>query len=293
MGPHRRTHDIAYSEKGIMLCKAAVFQDHEMFEAIAASNKPETTKAFGRKVRNFDEEVWQSVVCSVAFEVCLQKFSAPSMARERAQLLSTAAAADGCGGGGNGNASSGGGGAGADSACRVWCVEAAPRDCVWGVGIGLRGGASDAEALHWPSRWRGTNVLGWALTKVRDHLLKVERCAYATTALVPSGLSAATQQSVSPSPSSLSSSSSHLSKAPGSIQIQLVSFGYSYGAPKGLARNFNARNVPNPEIGKKYRKGQSGKGKQVRPDLTEEHTGRDQGVTANVFWADWQRQALA
>ena len=54
-----------------------------------------------------------------------------------------------------------------------------------------------------------------------------------------------------------------------------MSFGYSYGAPKGLARNFNARNVPNPEIGKKYRKGQSGKGKQVRPDLTEEHTGRD------------------
>jgi predicted NAD-dependent protein-ADP-ribosyltransferase YbiA (DUF1768 family) len=44
-------------------------------------------------------------------------------------------------------------------------VEASPRDRVWGIGMG----ASHSDATR-PSRWRGTNLLGFALMNVRDQL---------------------------------------------------------------------------------------------------------------------------
>ena len=46
-------------------------------------------------------------------------------------------------------------------------VEAAPRDCLWGIGLG----ATNPKALD-PSQWRGKNLLGYTLTKVRDELMK-------------------------------------------------------------------------------------------------------------------------
>jgi ribA/ribD-fused uncharacterized protein len=44
-------------------------------------------------------------------------------------------------------------------------VEPSPRDRVSGIGIG----ASHPDATR-PSRWRGTNLLGFALMNVRDQL---------------------------------------------------------------------------------------------------------------------------
>ena len=49
-------------------------------------------------------------------------------------------------------------------------VEASPRDRIWGIGMGKAN--PDAEN---PLRWRGTNLLGFALTEVRDQLLKEAR----------------------------------------------------------------------------------------------------------------------
>ena len=46
-------------------------------------------------------------------------------------------------------------------------VEAAPRDRLWGIGLG----ATNPKALD-PSQWRGKNLLGQTLTKVRDKLMK-------------------------------------------------------------------------------------------------------------------------
>ena len=42
-------------------------------------------------------------------------------------------------------------------------VEASPVDTVWGIGLG----AGDDRARR-PSEWRGLNLLGFALTEVRD-----------------------------------------------------------------------------------------------------------------------------
>ncbi len=44
-------------------------------------------------------------------------------------------------------------------------VEASPRDRIWGIGLG----AAD-EASTDPGRWRGLNLLGFALMEARDRL---------------------------------------------------------------------------------------------------------------------------
>ena len=45
-------------------------------------------------------------------------------------------------------------------------VEASPFDRIWGIGLA----ATDARATD-PSQWRGQNLLGKILTRVRDELL--------------------------------------------------------------------------------------------------------------------------
>ena len=44
-------------------------------------------------------------------------------------------------------------------------VEASPRDRIWGIGMG----ASNENATN-PARWRGQNLLGFALMDVRYQL---------------------------------------------------------------------------------------------------------------------------
>ena len=45
-------------------------------------------------------------------------------------------------------------------------VEASPRDRIWGIGMG----ASNPDAQN-PERWRGGNLLGFALMEVRARLM--------------------------------------------------------------------------------------------------------------------------
>ena len=42
-------------------------------------------------------------------------------------------------------------------------VEASPVDAIWGIGL-----AQDHEDALLPSKWRGPNLLGYALMTVRD-----------------------------------------------------------------------------------------------------------------------------
>jgi ribA/ribD-fused uncharacterized protein len=44
-------------------------------------------------------------------------------------------------------------------------VEASPMDRVWGIGL-----AADDEAAMDPERWRGPNLLGFALMEARERL---------------------------------------------------------------------------------------------------------------------------
>ncbi len=44
-------------------------------------------------------------------------------------------------------------------------VEAAPRDQIWGIGLGEHN-----ERARVPKEWRGRNMLGFALVEVRNRL---------------------------------------------------------------------------------------------------------------------------
>ena len=64
-----RTVMISFSEKSIMLCKAAVFGDKATYLQILNADCPALCKVLGRRVSPFDERLWQKVILEVAFEV--------------------------------------------------------------------------------------------------------------------------------------------------------------------------------------------------------------------------------
>mmetsp|Transcript_118516 Transcript_118516/g.221428 ORF Transcript_118516/g.221428 Transcript_118516/m.221428 type:complete len:377 (-) Transcript_118516:183-1313(-) len=132
-----RTVDCDFSEKAIMLCKAAAMGDSDSYSRIAASKAaPAAIKRMGRQVTHFDQARWTAIECSVAYHVVHQKFMKVEPAR--VVLLST------------GN-------------CII--AEATSNDANWGTGLD-KGDARN----QYPSQWCGTNMLGWALMMARDAL---------------------------------------------------------------------------------------------------------------------------
>ena len=130
-----------FSEKAIMLCKAAVMGDANTYARIVAATTPHEAKRLGRQVTPFDVERWQNVVCGVAVATLYQKFaSVPDLKRV---LLSTG-----------------------DT---ILC-EATARDTTWAIGINLK----MDQIYTVPARWKGSNILGWALMEVRAILRQEE-----------------------------------------------------------------------------------------------------------------------
>ena len=93
-------------------------------------------KALGRKVRGFDLDTWKAKRESIVYVGCREKFAQhPGL---RTLLLATAP---------------------------TELVEASPYDLIWGVGLG-----EHHPDITDKSKWRGQNLLGQALMKVRDTL---------------------------------------------------------------------------------------------------------------------------
>jgi len=131
--------DTVYScaEQYMMAEKARLFGDEETLRAILGAENPKEMKAFGRKVANFDQTLWESKRYDIVKRGGLAKFSQNPVLRDF--LKST------------GN--------------RI-LVEASPQDRIWGIGMEQ----SNPEAND-PLKWRGSNLLGFALTEARDELL--------------------------------------------------------------------------------------------------------------------------
>jgi len=135
-----------FSEKAIMVTKAALMKDKEIFDEIVVAPDPKSCKQLGRGVRNFDQALWDDHLEDIAFEVVKQKFQANKDLRS--VLLSTG---------------------------DKILVEAAPNDCIWGVGM-----AVNEDGIMDPAKWRGRNILGYALMKARSYLrgdLAASSCA--------------------------------------------------------------------------------------------------------------------
>jgi len=144
-----------FSEKAVMLCKAAAMGDVETYGEIAKAKSPDVAKRLGRQVVGFDDDIWASIVCSVAFHVVHQKFAkTPQLRKLLLQGLN-----------------------GEDQPTLF--AEMTERDAIWGTGMDRQ----DRRAKN-PSNWPGTNILGWALTEARDLLLVGKGVEYFAPLLV-------------------------------------------------------------------------------------------------------------
>lgn len=125
-------------EQFMMVSKAKLFDDEESAQRILAVTDPMAQKMIGRKVKGFDLARWESRRESIVFVGCREKFSQnPGL---RSMLLATAP---------------------------TELVEASPYDLIWGIGLGERD-SRITDRRH----WRGQNLLGVTLMKVRDALAR-------------------------------------------------------------------------------------------------------------------------
>lgn len=124
------------AEQWMVAEKARLFGDEEMLAAILRTQSPKQMKAYGRSVRNFRQEVWEARCYGLVLEGNLAKFSQDPELGE--YLLSTG---------------------------KRILVEASPLDRIWGIGMGK----NNPDAGD-PMKWRGRNLLGFALTEARDRL---------------------------------------------------------------------------------------------------------------------------
>ena len=127
----------ATAEHWMMAGKARLFADPQAEARVLAAAHPAEAKKAGRLVRGFDEAVWERERFRIVVEGSVHKFA--SDAGLRAFLLGTGE--------------------------RV-LVEASPMDRVWGIGL-----AAKDEGAEDPARWRGLNLLGFALMEARARLL--------------------------------------------------------------------------------------------------------------------------
>ena len=124
------------AEHWMMAKKAELFGDTEILEKIIQSKTPAEAKKLGRKVKNFDNDVWNENRCEIVVEGNRHKFTQNPEFKEF--LLNTGS--------------------------RI-LVEASPVDAIWGIGM-----AKDHKDIYNPSAWKGENLLGFALMEVRDLL---------------------------------------------------------------------------------------------------------------------------
>lgn len=128
------------AEQYMMAEKARMFGCQDMLEKIMEAKSPKVMKAYGRAVRNFDKETWDNACYDLVRRGNIAKFS------QNPKLWDFL-----------------------KSTKKRILVEASPMDRIWGIGMDRSN--SDAEC---PLKWKGRNLLGFALTEARDQLLLEE-----------------------------------------------------------------------------------------------------------------------
>ena len=126
-----------HAEHYMMYAKALLFGDRDSAGLILAAETPREHQDIGRAVRGFDESIWVLFREGIVFIANYARFSQNPEQREL--LFSTRG---------------------------TTLVEASPHDRIWGIGLP----ATDPRARD-RSQWLGLNLLGEALTRVREVLL--------------------------------------------------------------------------------------------------------------------------
>lgn len=131
--------DIIYksAEHYMMAEKARLFDDNEIRQKIIDCNSPAAAKKLGRQVANFNQEIWQKKGYEIVKKGNFHKFNQNESLKQF--IIQTKN--------------------------RI-LVEASPVDPIWGIGM-----AEDHDNALNPKKWRGKNLLGFALMEVRDEIV--------------------------------------------------------------------------------------------------------------------------
>jgi len=124
------------AEHWMMAKKAELFGDTTILAKILNAKTPAEAKKFGREVNHYDEDVWAKNRFEIVRQGNYLKFSQNEALMD--YLLATGS--------------------------RI-LVEASPVDPIWGIGL-----AHDHADASYPEKWKGLNLLGFALMQVRDEL---------------------------------------------------------------------------------------------------------------------------
>lgn len=124
------------AEHFMMAEKARLFRDEVTLRDVLAARSPGAAKAAGRRVAAFDETIWAEHRSDIVTRACLAKFGSDVQLRSFLQ----------------------------NTGSRV-LAEASPHDRIWGIGLDEQ----HSDACR-PGRWRGLNLLGFALMEARAEL---------------------------------------------------------------------------------------------------------------------------
>lgn len=123
-------------EQYMMYQKAVCFKDKEIAGKILSTIDVAVIKALGRQVKGYNDGYWNGVRQLLVYEGLKEKFVQNEDLKK--QLLDTE-----------------------DSIL----AECAVNDRIWGIGLSMQ----DSNRLE-PEKWRGQNLLGYALMMVRERM---------------------------------------------------------------------------------------------------------------------------
>jgi hypothetical protein len=126
------------NEQWMMAEKARLFNDEATLFLIMNTSDPSDQKRYGRAVRGFNKEIWDKACYSIVLRGTIEKY------KQNSELLKLLLASK-----------------------DAQFVEASPNDKIWGIGMR----ATDPNATD-PTKWRGQNLLGKAITEAREIIRK-------------------------------------------------------------------------------------------------------------------------
>lgn len=124
------------TEQYMMAQKALLFGDKATYAKIMEASHPKQFKALGRKIKPFDDAIWNEHKRKIVVQGNFAKFGQNE--ELKSFLLNT------------GN--------------RI-LVEASPCDKIWGIGM-----SENDDNIENPHTWKGENLLGFCLMEARDML---------------------------------------------------------------------------------------------------------------------------
>lgn len=124
------------SEQLFMYLKAKFFGDRDMANKILQSKTPEEAKSYGRRIKNFDDTLWDEYRDNIMLETLKAKFD---HCQEFKDLIM-------------------------NNTDKIF-VEASPYDRIWGVGL-----SETNPRIENPEKWLGQNRLGKCINDLIETL---------------------------------------------------------------------------------------------------------------------------